>query len=288
MRSKMPVRTNSLEGDAKVSDAVNVAKAGNHKVTTWQFIWCYEHSQASENHAQRQLIKKVAGAVGAVPLFLKKASQFAKWLEQPNRQPYVLVTGWREAQPCGHAVCEHSGSDMRLPIQMVVLCDLRRQITRATNWAKVLRRDLRVHVCERSSIPDFLLDGVIKQCFAAVDPNLSSKGVTPVTGGDSSCSASDTTSTVGDYERLPPYNTSYDAVFTAPKRELTGNTQGQVDDLMLMQLYAQYLQVLDLEGLPAMPTQASKLYETYLSHCGMPFAPLQGEQKIIALAHMSL
>eukprot|EP00971_Amphidinium_carterae_P292982 5816909-Amphidinium_carterae.1 len=30
-----------------------------------------------------------------------------------------------------------------------------------------------------------------------------------------------------------------------------GNTQGQVDDLMLMQLYAQYLQVLDLEVITA-------------------------------------
>eukprot|EP00971_Amphidinium_carterae_P038756 762001-Amphidinium_carterae.1 len=54
-------------------------------------------------------------------------------------------------------------NDMALWQPEVVLCDLRRQITRATNWAKVLRRDLRVHVCERSSIPDFLLDGETKQ-----------------------------------------------------------------------------------------------------------------------------
>lgn len=139
---------------------------------TWQLVWCYERCHKSENQTQRQVIKKYARAAGASLVCLKKARQFSAWIERSRRPPFVLVTDWREAQPCLRAVSQHTG--VNVPTHMVVLCEGRRQYMRALDWAKVLRPDIGlVHICERSAIPERLLDGVIKRCFTPVEASAS-------------------------------------------------------------------------------------------------------------------
>mmetsp|Transcript_28674 Transcript_28674/g.66113 ORF Transcript_28674/g.66113 Transcript_28674/m.66113 type:complete len:262 (-) Transcript_28674:97-882(-) len=140
------------------------------QAAAWQLVWCYEHNQASENQAERLQIETVAASAAAGVVMFRKASQFAKWLETPSPLPYVLVTDWREAQPCVRALCDKTGQGSEnLPLQIVVFCKGQRQIMRATNWAKILRPDLVVHICDRSNIPDFILNGLIRQCFSPVE-----------------------------------------------------------------------------------------------------------------------
>jgi len=147
---------------------------------TWQLVWCYERCHKAENQEQRQVIKKHARNAGASLVCLKKARQFGAWIDRTKRPPFVLVTDWREAQPCLRAASQHTGTN--IPTHMVVLCEGRRQYMRALDWAKVLRPDIgHVHICEKSAIPDWLLDGVIQRCFTPVPSS-----ATEATGDNSS------------------------------------------------------------------------------------------------------
>mmetsp|Transcript_28768 Transcript_28768/g.52422 ORF Transcript_28768/g.52422 Transcript_28768/m.52422 type:complete len:322 (-) Transcript_28768:60-1025(-) len=152
---------------ADVMPAMSAPPAQQMSSITWQMVWCYERCHKSENQEQRQVIKKHARAAGASLVCLKKARQFCAWIERSKRPPFVLITDWREAQPCLRAVTQHGGSN--IPTHMVVLCEGRRQYMRALDWSKVLRPDIgMVHICEKTNIPDWLLDGVIKRCFTPV------------------------------------------------------------------------------------------------------------------------
>ncbi|CAE8606462.1 unnamed protein product, partial [Polarella glacialis] len=68
-------------------------------------IWCHERCHKSENEARRDAFQASATLVGAQALLCKKTKQFAQWLESPTgEQRYVLITDWREAQPCMQAI----------------------------------------------------------------------------------------------------------------------------------------------------------------------------------------
>jgi len=138
----------------------------------WQLIWCYERCHKSENLKQRQHIKKVTRASHASMTLLRKGRQFAKWLDSPDYDqhlPLVIVTDWREAQPCFNAISQHENGLSHMPTDMVVLCDGPRQYMRALAWMQLLRSDLiPVHICERTSIPEGLLGGFIKRCFSPI------------------------------------------------------------------------------------------------------------------------
>jgi len=146
-----------------------------HLSISWQLVWCYERCHKAENQEQRQVIKKYARTAGASLVCLKKARQFGAWIDRTKRPPFVLVTDWREAQPCLRAVTQHTGTN--IPTHMVVLCEGRRQYMRAMDWAKVLRPDVgHVHICEKSAIPAWLLDGVIQRCFTPVPSAIEGNG----------------------------------------------------------------------------------------------------------------
>mmetsp|Transcript_51944 Transcript_51944/g.121617 ORF Transcript_51944/g.121617 Transcript_51944/m.121617 type:complete len:324 (+) Transcript_51944:74-1045(+) len=179
---------------ADVMPSMSAPPAHQMSTITWQMVWCYERCHKSENQEQRQVIKKYARAAGASLVCLKKARQFCAWIERSKRPPFVLITDWREAQPCLRAVTQHGGSN--IPSHMVVLCEGRRQYMRALDWSKVLRPDIgMVHICEKTNIPDWLLDGVIKRCF------------TPVAqGGEAFGDASSNTSPIDDDEGMSDDN----------------------------------------------------------------------------------
>eukprot|EP00971_Amphidinium_carterae_P109896 2176971-Amphidinium_carterae.1 len=48
---------------------------------------------------------------------MSQARQFCAWIERSKRPPFVLITDWREAQPCLRAVTQHGGSN--IPSHMV-------------------------------------------------------------------------------------------------------------------------------------------------------------------------
>lgn len=129
----------------------------------WRLVWCHERCYKLENDTLRQEIVSVVQSYGASLVCLKKARRFGLWMERTAGPWYVLVTDWREAQPCMHAILQSSGSK---PLQTVVLCSSQKQYRRAQEWAASLVDDAGiVHVCEVDDIPETLLAGVIRRCF---------------------------------------------------------------------------------------------------------------------------
>jgi len=129
-------------------------------------VWCSEH--CLEDEERRQFIAAEAARLGWWPLFFKKASQLAKWLEQGagDHEEYALVMGWRETQPTFLLLSSRS---LRPPLMSVVTCVTRRQLTRAASFVQTLSVDLQrgIHICDNGDIPGHLLGGMIRRCFGA-------------------------------------------------------------------------------------------------------------------------
>mmetsp|Transcript_1195 Transcript_1195/g.2615 ORF Transcript_1195/g.2615 Transcript_1195/m.2615 type:complete len:300 (-) Transcript_1195:189-1088(-) len=135
---------------------------------TWHLIWCYERCYKQDCQAQRELITATAQAAGASLVLLKKARNLKAWMEHSQFGPFVLVTDWREAQPAARVLLQQR-SPQHVPTDMIVLCEGQRQYLRALNWTEAVSPSIgRLHICERSSIPEGLLDGLVKQCFTPV------------------------------------------------------------------------------------------------------------------------
>jgi len=134
----------------------------------WRIIWCHERCHKQQNDDLRHTVRKVAQFYGASLICLKKSRQFAVWMERAPRPPYVLVTDWREAQPSIQAISQQEAQ--KRPMMTIVLCDSKRQLLRASDWARTVPPELgRVQVCERSNIPPSLLGGLIHTCFGSSD-----------------------------------------------------------------------------------------------------------------------
>mmetsp|Transcript_6409 Transcript_6409/g.14020 ORF Transcript_6409/g.14020 Transcript_6409/m.14020 type:complete len:262 (+) Transcript_6409:85-870(+) len=139
-----------------------------------RLIWCHELSQSEENQDRRQMIKDFTTERSWSLSFLKKATQFSKWLTEGSQEEYTLVLGWRETQPCFRFLAELSGKP---PSMSVVVCANKRQHTRATKYVSSLASSFGpVHVCLYEEIPSDLLDGHIRQCFGPLDGEVSSSG----------------------------------------------------------------------------------------------------------------
>mmetsp|Transcript_83786 Transcript_83786/g.233694 ORF Transcript_83786/g.233694 Transcript_83786/m.233694 type:complete len:268 (-) Transcript_83786:140-943(-) len=150
-----------------IVDAIKMKAAtrlqSNH-VNWWRLVWCHERCHKPENEARRQAMGNEIVQLGAGLVCMKKAKQFGLWIEREPRPVYVLVTDWREAQPCMHAVSQHSNNNR--PIFTIVICDSERQQSRAAEWAKHLPADVgMVQVHERSHIPGALLGGFLRKFF---------------------------------------------------------------------------------------------------------------------------
>mmetsp|Transcript_99522 Transcript_99522/g.179632 ORF Transcript_99522/g.179632 Transcript_99522/m.179632 type:complete len:319 (+) Transcript_99522:84-1040(+) len=147
--------------------------AANGAPQTWYVLWCQERCHKSENEARRELLTMAAAQIGAEILLFKKAKQFHFWLDRCPGERYVLITDWREAQPCmevlAHKLAEKSvsGVPSAMPEMTVVLCESERQGSRATEWARTLGEDFgSVHAFKRDSVPSSLLYGLVKQVFS--------------------------------------------------------------------------------------------------------------------------
>jgi len=129
-----------------------------------RLVWCHEHCHNVENRTRRQLIKQRFAEQQWGVTFLKKAQQFARWLEETDCENYILVVGWREAQPCVRALRQLRAMP---PLMIVVVCISQKQYTRASVFSTSVApayADI-LHVCYYYSIPTVLFGGMIRECF---------------------------------------------------------------------------------------------------------------------------
>jgi len=133
-----------------------------------RLVWCHEFCHNDENRDRRHLIKTSTAEMKWSFSFLKKALQFNKWLEEAKGDEYVLAMGWREAQPCLQSLTK-DGS--KLPIMSVIMCENRKQVTRATAFVQTLPATIgQVEVCLQDEIPNELLGGLLRKCFGPMEP----------------------------------------------------------------------------------------------------------------------
>eukprot|EP00747_Dinoflagellata_sp_TGD_P090362 gnl/TRDRNA2_/TRDRNA2_164677_c0_seq2.p1 gnl/TRDRNA2_/TRDRNA2_164677_c0~~gnl/TRDRNA2_/TRDRNA2_164677_c0_seq2.p1 ORF type:complete len:275 (-),score=42.93 gnl/TRDRNA2_/TRDRNA2_164677_c0_seq2:18-722(-) len=131
-----------------------------------RLVWCHERCHKSENVGRRKTIEHAARIAGASVVCLRKGRQFGEWIARAQRPPYVLVTDWREAQPCVAAVEELQGTNR--PVLVVVLCNSTRQAARASAWASMVPSEVcPVRIAEQYNLPIDLLDGLIHKAFGA-------------------------------------------------------------------------------------------------------------------------
>jgi len=144
----------------------------------WRLVWCHERCHKSEHEGRRQAIRRSVQDAGASLICFKKAKQFSLWIERAPRPLFVLVTDWREAQPCMQSIMQHLGQNH--PVLTVVLCESPRQLGRAADWAHNLPPSMgAVRVHERTKLPKLLLSGLIRQCFG--DSDVTSTGAVDMT-----------------------------------------------------------------------------------------------------------
>merc|ERR1719401_269603 len=151
--------------DTDCSVPARVRGAGGPK-GWWRLIWCQERCHKSEREAQRQLIHAQVAARGGALISFKKARQLGRWVERAPRPPFVLVTDWREAQPCLQAIATHAHQNS--PCLTVVLCASGRQFNRAIAWRQTLGPEVgEIYVCEERDVQQDLLGGLVAACFGA-------------------------------------------------------------------------------------------------------------------------
>lgn len=131
----------------------------------WRIVWCHERCHKQENQVRCQGLRGSVNETGALLVCLKKAVQFALWVRRSPRPPFVLVTDWREAQPCMQ--CLGTSPEVSKPFLAVVLCESQRQYSKASDWARSLPAEVGpICVCERADIPAELLSGIIRRHFS--------------------------------------------------------------------------------------------------------------------------
>jgi len=131
----------------------------------WRIVWCHERCHKQENQSRCQGLRGSVNETGALLVCLKKAVQFALWVRRSPRPPFVLVTDWREAQPCTQ--CLGTSPEVSKPFLVVVLCESQRQCSKASDWVRSLPAEVSpVCVCERADIPAELLSGIVRRHFS--------------------------------------------------------------------------------------------------------------------------
>jgi len=133
----------------------------------WRMIWCHERCHKAENEARRVRMESTVRHHSGTLISFKKARQVGRWASRASRPPFVLVTDWREAQPCVIELQSREADSH--PALMVVLCEGPQQLKKASAWARSASTPFRLEVCMHKQIPSDLLGGLIMRCFDAED-----------------------------------------------------------------------------------------------------------------------
>lgn len=152
--------SNGSASDVEVANGTNIDFASTaEQQLKWQLVWCHERCNKHEWDSFRNAMNGAAQGVGSTLTCLKKATTFAKWLGNPDRQPFVLLTNWREVKPCfQYAAAQQDPTCW--PALTLVLCELPKHVERATAWAQELPAHVGVvRVCTDIGLPEVQAGG---------------------------------------------------------------------------------------------------------------------------------
>jgi len=143
---------------------------------SWRLVWCHERCHKLEHEPRREAMRVAREEFQVSMVSLRKAKNFALWIQASPRHPFVLLTDWREAQHCRRALELHQGGN--IPVFTVILCDSTKQRKVASAWVQSVLGSKggppveanHIHVCERSAIPKELCGGLLHQVFGLATP----------------------------------------------------------------------------------------------------------------------
>jgi len=99
----------------------------------WKCVWCQERCYKSDSQTKNNSFEIAAKNHGAEFVCVRE-----------NRSPYLLLTDWREVNPCAWALWEQDYTNH--PFLIVVLCDTPTCFKKASRWAD--HSPCKVHVCK--------------------------------------------------------------------------------------------------------------------------------------------
>lgn len=127
-------------------------------------MWCYERCHKPEMAGLRQSLQEMAQQMGFSLICIKKGMKLGAWLSTSRRRPYVLLTVWREAQPCIQTLVVQPA--FVRPFVTIVVCDTDSQCVRAIQWTRYLDPKLgTVSPVLRHSIPAEVFGGRLRAVY---------------------------------------------------------------------------------------------------------------------------
>mmetsp|Transcript_60143 Transcript_60143/g.143346 ORF Transcript_60143/g.143346 Transcript_60143/m.143346 type:complete len:335 (-) Transcript_60143:167-1171(-) len=143
---------------------------GDFPTAARHLIWCYEYCHHHDNAGRRELIERCFPLLGYGVKLMRKSEHLAAWLqsvEGAEMEEYLLVMGWREAQPCLRHI---AAVGIQVPTMSIILCNGPKQYKRASNYVVTLSGSIGpVVVCTQDGIPADLFSGVLRACFGSTD-----------------------------------------------------------------------------------------------------------------------
>jgi len=100
----------------------------------WNLVWCHEWSHIPDTFELRNALFIQARNIGAKFILLKKAKHFHDWA-MSNRNPYLLITDWREVKHCLETM-----DTIKRPIFTAVFCNDEKQHKKAQRWTSKLAK----------------------------------------------------------------------------------------------------------------------------------------------------
>lgn len=150
-------------------------------ILSWKLIWChYDWSLKDlrkEGRVQRNMfVNHVLTPHNGVMQSLRGGVvTVMAWLQSDAACPSVLLTDWRNAKPIIEQL--EDNPDCTRPRLIIVLCTLRRQLTKAWKWLQTLPPSVGpLCVCWGVSIPWNLLGGVLQSSIGALFCNVNPNG----------------------------------------------------------------------------------------------------------------
>lgn len=99
-----------------------------------RIVWCNEKCHKQECREFREAASATATQMGSALTCLRTVHTYAQWLARSHREPFVLLSRWREAKPCLDA-SERLGKHA-WPLLTLVQCIDEHQVLRVRKWAQ--------------------------------------------------------------------------------------------------------------------------------------------------------
>eukprot|EP00929_Paragymnodinium_shiwhaense_P083040 TRINITY_DN44080_c0_g1_i1.p1 TRINITY_DN44080_c0_g1~~TRINITY_DN44080_c0_g1_i1.p1 ORF type:complete len:426 (-),score=99.58 TRINITY_DN44080_c0_g1_i1:366-1565(-) len=147
--------------------AVQLAK-GEAKAQ-YSVLLCQERCHKNESVEATQALSDALEPLGGAVTCMKKARVMERWLSKPiASKPFILLTDWREAQPCMQVLSSlkpaADAAPAGPPALTVIFCSTSRQVKRASTWLSTLDVELvgPVVLCSCEESEDLLADTLLQ------------------------------------------------------------------------------------------------------------------------------